>query len=99
MDGPLRGTTGGSPRDTAPALRGAVDAGDRGGCSMKRIAIITKAICQSRKFETGEGTCAFICMGELGDARAKGCPHHPRVHHDLAEKIDAALSKAEGDAP
>lgn len=60
-----------------------------------RIETITKAICRSGKFETGEGTCAVICMSHLGSAR-KGCSYHATVHRKLAEHIADALDKAEG---
>jgi hypothetical protein len=35
-------------------------------------------LCQSRKFETGQGTCALICMENI-NPRAFGCPHALRV--------------------
>lgn len=60
-----------------------------------RTRAVTKALCNSRKFETSQGTCALICMGELGDARKKGCPYAVTVHADLAEKILAALDKVD----
>lgn len=56
-----------------------------------RTQQVCKTLCRSGKFETGQGTCALICMGELGDARKKGCVQAVRVHHDLAEKILASL--------
>jgi hypothetical protein len=56
------------------------------------VEIIARTICKSGKFETGEGTCAFICMGQLGDAR-RGCSHATSVHKKLAEAIAAALEK------
>lgn len=51
------------------------------------------ALCRSRKFETGQGGCAPICMSMLGDARAgpHGCSHIG-VHGKLADQILAALS-------
>ena len=53
------------------------------------------AICKSRKFETGQGTCAVMCMDQLGDVRAKGCAHVERIHGKLARTvIEAALSVA-----
>lgn len=53
---------------------------------------IAKAICKSGKFETGEGTCAVLCMDQLGSAR-RNCPHATRVHAKLAEHIAATLSQ------
>ncbi len=61
--------------------------------STERVATIAKVLCQSGKFETGEGTCALICLSQLGDAR-KNCQHRNTVHEKLAQQIDAALSKA-----
>jgi hypothetical protein len=52
---------------------------------------IARALCQSGARETGEGTCAFSCMDQLGDVRAKGCPHAGRVHGKAAEKIFDAI--------
>lgn len=46
-----------------------------------------RKICQSGKFETGQGTCAVLCMDQLGDVRKKGCGHCVRVHGKLAEQI------------
>ena len=61
-------------------------------------ALVTKAICQSGKFETGQGTCAAICMEVLGSARSgpHGCPHSARVHGRLAASIADALRQAKG---
>lgn len=58
---------------------------------MDRVEIITRAICKSRKFECGQGTCALICMDQLGDVRAHGCRHHQRLHAELATQIVDAL--------
>lgn len=63
----------------------------------QQAEIIAKAICKSGKFETGEGTCALLCMDQLGNAR-RGCHHFMRVHGRLAEQISEALTKAEGGA-
>ncbi len=49
-----------------------------------------RAICQSHKFETGEGTCALICMDQLGCAR-DNCTHVDLIHGDLARCIISAL--------
>jgi hypothetical protein len=48
---------------------------------------ICRAICKSGQFETGQGTCAFICMDQLGDPRKKDCPHAWEVHARLADSI------------
>jgi hypothetical protein len=63
--------------------------------SYDRIAIIAKALCKSGKFETGEGTCAMLCMSQPGSAR-RSCDYRNEVHGKLAEQIDAAISKATG---
>ena len=60
-----------------------------------RIEIITKAICKSGKFETGEGTCDLLCMSGLGDVRLSGCSYHKQIHGDMAKKIADALDKAD----
>ena len=52
--------------------------------SEEEIAI---SICQSGQFETGQGTCALICMNQLGDPRNKGCCHTKTVHKRLAARI------------
>ena len=44
---------------------------------------MAKAICQSGKFETGQGTCSLFCLDHLGDAR-RNCSHAPRLHKKLA---------------
>lgn len=51
---------------------------------------VCKALCQSGKFETGEGTCAPICMEQLGEAR-KHCSRREQVHGKLAEQIIKAV--------
>lgn len=45
-------------------------------------------ICRSRRYETGEGTCAALCMQELGNVRDRpgGCPYAMEVHKDKIEK-------------
>ncbi len=60
------------------------------------IERVCRALCQSGRFETGEGTCAFICMDQLGSARGgpHGCHHASRVHSRLAREV---LAAAEGE--
>lgn len=48
---------------------------------------VARTLCQSGKFETGEGTCALICMDQLGDPRKNGCHHAATVHKALAAAI------------
>lgn len=55
---------------------------------------VCSALCRSGKFETGEGTCAFVCMDQLGDARKGGCRHAQTVHAKLAKTIVAATNSA-----
>jgi len=43
-----------------------------------------KVICRSGRFETGQGTCAMLCMEFLGDPRKNGCPHALKIHGKLA---------------
>jgi len=57
------------------------------------VKAVCHALCQSGKFETGQGGCAAICMSVLGSSRGglHGCEYAERVHGDLAR---AALSAA-----
>lgn len=54
---------------------------------------LAKAICDSRGFETGEGTCAARCMDQLGSARGAphGCQHATKIHARMAANIVAQL--------
>lgn len=52
--------------------------------SEDQIAI---TICQSGQFETGQGTCAPICLDQLGNPRNRGCCHAKTVHRRLAARI------------
>ncbi len=52
----------------------------------RKIERACQAICKSGRFETGEGTCAFVCMDQLGCARDR-CPHVVEIHGDLARCI------------
>lgn len=52
---------------------------------------VARILCESGKFETGQGTCAAVCMQVLGDARKHPCPYRDEVHKDLAEKIAREL--------
>lgn len=47
---------------------------------------VCSVMCKSGKFETGEGTCAPICLDQLGDAR-RDCSHVEQVHGKLADAI------------
>lgn len=57
------------------------------------LSIACRAICQSGKFETGEGTCAPICMEFLGDPRKAGCGHAVLVHGKMAQNILDAIAE------
>jgi hypothetical protein len=57
--------------------------------SEELVEAVAKGICRSGKFETGEGTCALLCMEFLGDPRKNGCGHAVRIHGDRAR---AAIS-------
>lgn len=50
----------------------------------ERLAL---ALCKSGKFDTGQGTCALVCMDQLGDPRKSGCSHCITVHGALADAI------------
>ena len=56
--------------------------------------VVAQALCKSGKFETGQGTCALICMDQLGDIRKKGCGHCARVHGKIADTILSLLRTA-----
>lgn len=56
---------------------------------------VARALCESGKFETGQGTCAALCMDQLGSVREKGCGHLVRVHGKLADAILSHLRPAE----
>ena len=58
------------------------------------LETVCKTLCLSRKFETGEGTCAPLCMSQLGDAR-RNCQYRSTVHGKLAQKILDDLKKAQ----
>ncbi len=55
---------------------------------------MARAICQSRKFECGDGACSLLCLDQLGDARGgpHGCDHAARVHGDLARAALTAIT-------
>lgn len=58
--------------------------------------VVARALCESGKFETGEGTCSLLCMDQLGSVRKNGpCSHLTRVHGDLADTILSLLCPAE----
>lgn len=58
-------------------------------------AKLCRAICESGKFETGQGGCAALCMSVLGSSRGgpHGCPEVERVHGDMASRV---ISNLEG---
>lgn len=56
---------------------------------------VARALCESGKFETGEGTCALLCMDQLGSVRKKGCNHLTRVHGKLVDSILSLIRPAE----
>ena len=56
---------------------------------------VARALCESGKFETGEGTCSLLCMDQLGSVRKKGCNHLTRVHGKLVDSILSLLRPAE----
>ena len=60
----------------------------------KVVEAVSQAICKSGKFETGEGTCAFVCMDQLGEARKRPCSHALVIHHKLADIVIIAYLKA-----
>lgn len=66
---------------------------------------VARTICQSGRFETGQGTCSMLCLDVLGDARAKPCPHATEIHGNFADAVllshdfnEAAIGKVIADA-
>ena len=51
------------------------------------------AICQTGKHETGQGTCAAICMEQLGDARKRPCQFAAKIHGASAKATILAYHK------
>ena len=62
---------------------------------MIRFDILADALCKSGVFETGQGTCALLCLDQLGDARKQGCPHAKAIHGKLAAQLCEALRSKE----
>lgn len=60
---------------------------------MNERKAICHALCQSGKFETGQGGCAPLCMSILGSSRGgpHGCEYAERIHGDLTDQILAAI--------
>lgn len=53
------------------------------------------AMCRSGKFETGQGTCALVCMDQLGSARTRPCTHAVDVFGALClTVVEAALESS-----
>lgn len=52
---------------------------------------VARKICKSGKFETGQGTCAAICMDQLGEAR--------RMHSEPAHSHSDRSSESSCPAP
>lgn len=59
-----------------------------------RLEAVCTVLCKSGKFETGEGTCAPICMGMLGDAR-RNCGFRVQVHMKIGAAILGAIDALE----
>lgn len=62
----------------------AADASSQSGIPSAVHVAAAKVICRSGRFETGQGTCAMLCMEFLGDPRKNGCPHALKIHGKLA---------------
>lgn len=79
-------------REMASALRLAAS---RPATQVVDREAVARALCESGKFETGEGTCSLLCMDQLGSVRKKGCNHLTRVHGKLVDSILSLLRPAE----
>jgi hypothetical protein len=55
------------------------------------VKVICDVLCKSKVFETGQGTCALVCMDQLGDPRKRGCWYATRVHDRVALAVLEAL--------
>jgi hypothetical protein len=64
--------------------------------SVTEAKTVAHVLCQSGKFETGQGGCAAVCMSMLGSSRSgpHGCHYAERVHGDLSQQVLAALAQA-----
>ncbi len=60
---------------------------------VEALKAVTQAICKSGKIETGEGTCAFVCMDQLGSAREGPCSHALGIHNKLAKDVITSYLK------
>ena len=60
----------------------------------KAIEAAAKVMCRSGKFETGHGTCALMCMSQLGDPRKRGCQDALTVFGDLMRSAISAYEQA-----
>lgn len=60
---------------------------------MNIIERVARKLCESRKFECGQGCCAPICMDVLGVARNPifGCKHVTDVHGKLIRVLIKAM--------
>lgn len=47
------------------------------------------SLCRSGKYETGEGTCALICVGQPGSPRTQpqGCAHVEEVFQKEVDRL------------
>jgi hypothetical protein len=64
---------------------------------MDLVEKVAREICQSGKFECGQGRCAALCMDSLGDIRKSphGCSHALKLHGPLARAaLRIALEEA-----
>jgi len=59
--------------------------------AMASIREAARKLCQSRTYETGQGTCALICMDQLSPrSNPHGCPHALKV---LAPRLRQTLAR------
>lgn len=59
--------------------------------AMKQLTDAARDLCRSCVYETGQGTCAPICMDQLSPrANPHGCPHALQV---LAPKLKTMFTR------
>lgn len=61
---------------------------------ISKVVRVSRVLCLSGKFETGQGTCSLLCLDQLGDARKIPCRRVTVVHGELAAKIVRELEES-----
>lgn len=59
----------------------------------KRITAGCIALCQTGRWETGQGTCAAICMEQLGPVRPRPCRHATKIFGTIVKSVLKAVDE------